>query len=116
MASRVHKVSIDHTGKILPYKNWRKNYSLSDGPAGDLFPTSGAGTLYKAEFFHNDVTDEKTYSELAFHTDDLWWFIQSKRVGVKTKRVPGISNLNYIEGTQEDGLWKVATKIEMTQT
>ena len=50
--------------------------------------------------------DEKTYSELAFHTDDLWWFIQSKRVGVKTKRVPGISNLNYIEGTQEDGLWK----------
>lgn len=106
VASRVHKVSIDHSGKILPYKNWRKNYSLSDGPAGDLFPTSGAGTLYKAEFFHNDVMDEKTYSELAFHTDDLWWFIQSKRVGVKTKRVPGISNLNYIEGTQEDGLWK----------
>lgn len=106
VASRVHKVAFSPDGRILPYKNWRKNYSLSDGPAGDLFATSGAGTLYKAEFFHNDVMDEKIYTELAFHTDDLWWFIHSKRVGVKTKRVAGISTLNYIEGTQVDGLWK----------
>lgn len=106
VASRVHKITYANDGKLSAYKNWRKNYSLGDGPAADLFATSGAGTLYKADFFHSDVTDERVYKELSFHTDDLWWFIQSKRVGTLTKRVPGISKLNYIDGTQEDGLWQ----------
>jgi len=110
IASRVHKIIHTPEGKISAYINWQKNYSLSDGPSMDLFATSGAGTLYKAEFFHSDVTDEKTYTELAFHTDDLWWFIQSKRVGIKTKRLLGQSILNFIDGTQDDGLWNSGNK------
>jgi len=110
IASRVHKIIHTPEGKISAYINWQKNYSLSDGPSVDLFATSGAGTLYKAEFFHSDVTDEKTYTELAFHTDDLWWFTQSKRVGTKTKRLPGQSILNYVDGTQDDGLWNSGNK------
>jgi hypothetical protein len=110
IASRVHKIIHTPEGKISAYINWQKNYSLSDGPSVDLFATSGAGTLYKAEFFHSDVTDEKTYKELAFHTDDLWWFIQSKRVGIKTKRLLGQSILNFIDGTQDDGLWNSGNK------
>ena len=110
IASRVHKIAHTPEGEVSTYSKWQKNYSLSNGPSMDLFATSGAGTLYKAEFFHEDVTDEKTYSELAFHTDDLWWFIQSKRVGTKTKRLPGQSVLNYIDGTQEIGLWNNGNK------
>ena len=110
IASRVHKIIHTPEGKISAYINWQKNYSLSDGPSMDLLATSGAGTLYKAEFFHNAVTDEKAYTELAFHTDDLWWFIQSKRIGTKTKRLPGQSILNYIDGTQEAGLWNNGNK------
>ena len=110
IASRVHKIIHTPEGKISAYINWQKNYSLSDGPSIDLLATSGAGTLYKAEFFHNDVTDEKAYTELAFHTDDLWWFIQSKRIGTKTKRLPGQSILNYVDGTQETGLWNNGNK------
>jgi hypothetical protein len=110
IASRVHKIIHTPEGKISAYINWQKNYSLSDGPSIDLLATSGAGTLYKAEFFHSDVTDEKTYTELAFHTDDLWWFIQSKRIGTKTKRLPGQSVLNYVDGTQETGLWNNGNK------
>jgi hypothetical protein len=110
IASRVHKIIHTPEGKISAYVNWQKNYSLSDGPSMDLFATSGAGTLYKAEFFHSDVTDEKAYTELAFHTDDLWWFIQSKRIGTKTKRLPGQSILNYVDGTQETGLWNNGNK------
>jgi hypothetical protein len=106
IASRVHKIEIESDGKLSSYSKWRKNYSLSDGPASDLFATSGAGTLYKKEFFHKDVMDEATYKDLCFHTDDLWWYVQSKRVGVKTKRLPGFSVLNFIDGTQEDGLWR----------
>ena len=110
IASRVHKIIHTPEGKISAYVNWQKNYSLSDGPSMDLFATSGAGTLYKAEFFHSDVTDEKAYTELAFHTDDLWWFIQSKRIGMKTKRLPSQSILNYVDGTQETGLWNNGNK------
>jgi hypothetical protein len=110
IASRVHKIIHTPEGKTSAYINWQKNYSLSDGPSIDLLATSGAGTLYKAEFFHNDVTDEKAYTELAFHTDDLWWFIQSKRIGTKTKRLPGQSILNYVDGTQETGLWNNGNK------
>ena len=110
IASRVHKITHTPEGEVSAYSKWQKNYSLSTGPSMDLFATSGAGTLYKADFFHVDVTDEKTYSELAFYTDDLWWFIQSKRVGTKTKRLPGQSVLNYIDGTQEIGLWNNGNK------
>lgn len=110
IASRVHKIIHTPEGKMSAYINWQKNYFLSDGPSIDLLATSGAGTLYKAEFFHNDVTDEKAYTELAFHTDDLWWFIQSKRIGTKTKRLPDQSILNYVDGTQETGLWNNGNK------
>ena len=110
VASRVHRVSYSSDGKILPYKNWQKNYSLSDGPSANLFPTSGAGTLYKLELFHEDVVDEKTYKELSLFTDDLWWYIQSMRIGVLTKRLPGFNRLNYLDETQEVGLWKTGNQ------
>jgi hypothetical protein len=71
----------------------------------NFLATSGAGTLFKAEHFHSDVLDVEAYKDLSFYTDDLWWFVQSRRVGTKVKRLPGISELNYIEGTQDEGLW-----------
>jgi len=110
VASRVHKIIFEANNDVSSYGKWIKNYSLSNGPASDLFATSGAGTLYKKEFFHKDVMDEATYKELCFHTDDLWWYVQSKRIGVKTKRLPGFSVLNFIDGTQEDGLWRSGNK------
>jgi len=106
VALRVHEIIFEANGDVAPYSKWVKNYSLSNGPGSHLFATSGAGTLYKKEFFHKDVMDEATYKELCFHTDDLWWHIQSKRIGVKTKRMPGFSVLNFIDGTQEVGLWQ----------
>jgi hypothetical protein len=110
VASRVHKIIFEANNNVSSYGKWIKNYSLSNGPASDLFATSGAGTLYKKEFFHKDVMDEATYKELCFHTDDLLWYVQSKRIGVKTKRLPGFSVLNFIDGTQEDGLWRSGNK------
>jgi len=106
IASRVHKIKYEADGRISLYKNWQKNFSLSDGPSSDLFPTSGAGTLYKADFFHQDVVDETAYKQYAMFTDDLWWYIQSLRKGTLTKRLPGLNHLNFIDGTQEVGLWK----------
>jgi len=110
VAARVHKVKFKEGNKVASYDKWEKNYSQSDGPSSELFATSGAGTLYKASFFHPDVLDESTYKDLSFHTDDLWWFVQSKRIGTLTKRLPGLNNLIYIDDTQEDGLWRTGNQ------
>jgi hypothetical protein len=110
VASRVHKISRKADGSIAPYSEWLKNYSLSNGPDADLFPTSGAGTLYKKEFFHPDVMDEESYKTLSLYTDDLWWYVQSKRAGVTTKRLAGYSKLEFIDGTQENGLWNTGNQ------
>jgi len=110
VAKRVHKIIYEANGSIASYSKWIKNYSLSNGPASDFFPTSGAGTLYKKEFFHPDVMDEESYKALSLHTDDLWWFVHSKRAGVITKRMAGYSKLEFIDGTQENGLWNTGNK------
>lgn len=110
VATRVHKIAYLADGTVAPYSKWTKNYSLSDGPASDFFPTSGAGTVYKKEFFHPDVMDEESYKALSLHTDDLWWYVQSKRAGVITKRMAGYSKLEFIEGTQENGLWNTGNQ------
>jgi len=110
IATRVHKVKFDNDGKFLPYEKWIKNFNAASGPDLDLFPTSGAGTLYKREFFHADVIKEDDYKELSFHTDDLWWYFQSKRVNTKTKKLSGFSFLDYIEGTQSGGLWQTGNQ------
>lgn len=110
IASRVHKIAYESDGSIASYRKWEKNYSLSNGPSADLFPTSGAGTLYKKEFFHHDVMDETSYKSLCFHTDDLWWYVQSKRIGVTAKRLAGYCKLDFIDGTQENGLWKTGNQ------
>ena len=110
VANRVHKIIYEANGSIASYSKWIKNYSLSNGPASDFFPTSGAGTLYKKEFFHPDVMDEESYKALSLHTDDLWWFVHSKRAGVITKRMAGYSKLEFIDGTQENGLWNTGNK------
>ncbi len=110
IANRVHKVKYLEDGRPAPYESWEKNYSLGDGPEVNFLATSGAGTLFKAEHFHPDVLDTDAYKELSLYTDDLWWFVQSRRIGTKVKRLPGISELNYIDGTQEDGLWLSGNK------
>jgi hypothetical protein len=111
IASRVHKVKYDKNGKFLPYEKWVKNFNSASGPDLDLFPTSGAGTLYKKSFFHDDVIKENEYKELSFHTDDLWWYIQSRRINTKTKKLSGFSFLDYIEETQASGLWQTGNQI-----
>ena len=106
IASRVHQVTINSTGDINPFSQWNKQYVGSDGPAADLMPTSGAGTLYPAGALHADAQDAKLYRELSDFTDDLWWYFQGRRKGILVRRISGFSDLNFIENTQDAGLWK----------
>lgn len=110
IASRTHKVIKNRDGNISQYKKWQKQFAESDGPAADLFATSGAGTLFKKEFLHPDAFDLDKYKKLAFYCDDLWWYFQARRVGVDVRRIPGAWPLNFVPGTQETGLWNSGNK------
>ncbi len=110
IATRTHRVALKETGEIEPFTQWSKQWHESFGPDPLLFATSGAGTLFTKELLHPDVFDVSTYQELAFFTDDLWWYFQARRNSVDVRRVPGICELNFIPDTQESGLWNTGNK------
>ena len=106
IASRVHQITTNVKGDINRFDQWNKQYTGSDGPAADLVPTSGSGTLYPAGSLHEDAADADLYRQLSNFTDDLWWYFQARRNGTLVRRISGFSDLNFIEDTQEAGLWK----------
>jgi len=109
IASRAHRIIRDESGALLPYSRWEKHVSIN-GPAEELFATSGAGTLFPIGSLHLDVLDEDLYLKLAFHTDDLWWHVHARRKGTLTRRIPGARDLEFIEDTQTSGLWNTGNK------
>ena len=106
IAARVHRLSVNESGDVLPFGDWHKHYDLSEGPSRDLMPTSGAGTLFPPKAMHEDVTDVSLYTKLSHNTDDLWWYFQARRKGTLIRRLSGLDHLNFIESTQDVGLWK----------
>ena len=105
IASRTHRITVDSSGKIRKFSEWELEYSASSIPDPRLLATSGAGTLFPNGALHRDAQDEKSYRELSFHTDDLWWYFHARRNGTNVRRIPGRRALTFIEGSQEVGLW-----------
>ena len=110
IASRVHRVSYAPDGSLEPFSAWEKAADSLVGPSFDLLATSGAGTLFPAGALHPEALDEARYIELAFHTDDLWWYFHGRRNGTAVRRLPGYRSLDFIPETQEAGLWQTGNK------
>ena len=110
IASRVHRVTYAQDGHLEPFSAWEKASDSLTGPSFDLMATSGAGTLFPAGALHSDALDEARYTELAFHTDDLWWYFQGRRNGTQVRRLPGYRALEFIPETQDVGLWRTGNK------
>lgn len=106
IAARVHRLSVGESGDVLAFSDWHKHYDLSEGPSKDLMPTTGAGTLFPPKSMHEDASDTALYTRLAHNTDDLWWYFQARRKGTLIRRLSGLDHLNFIDKTQEVGLWK----------
>ena len=106
IAARVHQLAVNDSNDVLPFSAWHKHYDLSEGPSNDLMPTSGAGTLFPPKAMHEDASNAALYTELSHNTDDLWWYFQARRKGTLVRRLSGLDHLNFIDSTQDDGLWK----------
>ena len=60
IASRVHKISTDENGKVLSYKEWKKqigDHTLEIKE--DWFFTGGAGTLLPPHIFGEEIFNKK---------------------------------------------------------
>ena len=106
VAARVHRLAVNEAGEVLPFSDWHKHYDLTEGPAKDLMPTTGAGTLFPPRALHDDTSDTALYTNLSHNTDDLWWYFQARRKGTLIRRLSGLDQLDFIDSTQEVGLWK----------
>jgi len=106
IAARVHQLAVNDSKDVLPFSTWHKHYDLSEGPSNNLMPTSGAGTLFPPKAMHEDASNAALYTELSHNTDDLWWYFQARRKGTLVRRLSGLDHLNFIDSTQDDGLWK----------
>ena len=66
------------------------------------------GVLYPPYCFPPDVLDESKFMELAPTSDDIWFWLMAAMLGYKVNRVEEpLSKPNYVEGTQDVGLWHI---------
>lgn len=73
--ARGHEIMIDVTGKILPYNSWKFETNKTFGK--NILPTGGAGCLYPAHCFHNDVLNWEIIKENCPYADDIWFKVMT---------------------------------------
>lgn len=79
---RAHRFVIKNH-EVLRYDQWEQ--CISDEMGNDVFPTGGAGCLYKRSLLHEDVINDKLFMELCPLADDVWFFFME--ILKKTPRV-----------------------------
>ena len=102
IASRVHRIGIDENGKMLSYKEWKKQigdhtYEIKD----DWFFTGGAGTLLPPHIFDKEIFNKKVILELCPLADDIWLNIHAAMNKVPIVNTAANNKLARIASTQE---------------
>lgn len=64
-------------GKLLPYKEWNEQISISE-PNLDIFFTTGGGTLFPPNCFSPDVLQAEVFMEICKYADDVWLNLQAQ--------------------------------------
>ena len=70
IAHRAHQIAYTDRGELDKYNKWPQEISNMEG--NNVFPTSGGGTLYKKEFFHQDMCNVALIRQLCPNADDIW--------------------------------------------
>lgn len=70
IAHRAHQITYTDKGELDKYNKWPQEISNMEGH--HVFPTSGGGTLYKKEFFHQDMCNVALIRQLCPNADDIW--------------------------------------------
>lgn len=106
-AMRTHLMCIERNGEISLYSEWVKEYpNIVNTPCMQLLATSGAGTLFPPHSLDEQVFNTEAIKKLAYNADDLWLKIMQVIKGTPVVLVQKRQELHYIEGTQDQTLWK----------
>lgn len=90
--------------EIKPYKEWLFDCQCKKA-SFNLFQTGAGAVLYPIGCFYKDITNATLFKNLSFDTDDIWFWAMSVLNNTKIRFAnKNISSLNYIAGTQNDGL------------
>ncbi len=107
IASRCHQIQLDDENKVLPYKQWKRQYSKETYQIkDDWFFTGGAGTLFPSKVFDERVLDEEKYMELAPLADDIWLNVHAAICRIPIVNTALNCYLRRIEGSQDVTLQK----------
>ncbi|UZE95758.1 glycosyl transferase [Alkalimarinus alittae] len=104
---RAHKMLLDKTGQLLPYKKWEK-VTQEKSPALDIFPTGVGGVLYFPNCFDDEIFNKGEFLKLAPNSDDVWLKAMSLKKGTYCQKVlderPWEPRNVIIEGSQKYSL------------
>lgn len=103
---RSHELRIT-SGNLAPYASWRHEVEEA-APSFCNFCTSGGGVLYKKELLHNDILKKDIFLKVCPDADDIWFWGMAVLRGTRINLVsPSLGKLSYVEGSQDDALWRV---------
>lgn len=96
---RAHRPHVDGN-KFSKYNTW--DDSISDESQGLVFPTGGAGCLYKKEYLHEDICRKELFMKLTPFADDVWFYFMgilkgTRQIVLKRKGYTYISLDNFYQ-------------------
>ena len=71
-AIRVHKMSLNSNGELLPYNQWNYEYQYETKPSLALIATGVGGVLYPPGILPEDTFNSVKIQELCLNADDIW--------------------------------------------
>lgn len=104
MRGHVIKMYDDET--FAPYKKWTKEIKIVDKESLLILPTGVGGILYPPNCMPYQTFSKEKIKKLCITTDDLWLKWMQLKNNVSCVLVKEHCKLNYIDNTQEQGLWK----------
>lgn len=90
---RAHRIGLTIAGELQPYNNWEEEISGETGR--HVFPTGGAGCLYKKSLLYKDVCNVDLFMKLAPQADDVWFYFMELLQGTNCVVLPK-KGYNYI--------------------
>lgn len=106
-ARRVHLITFDPDGNVLPYDSWIKEYNKCCAqPSGQLIATGCCGVLYPPHLLGEDVFDLKGITEAVLFADDLWLKAHAALRGVPVVAATDQVAMKHIGDSQETSLYK----------
>ncbi len=105
-ALRVHRIRLNEEGNIRPYSKWKmrsSEYILI--PRNDYFATGVGGVLYPPHILHSDLFRLDIIKETCLKADDVWLKFMELLNNVKVVLADSYKTLEYIENTQQIGLY-----------